>query len=127
MQHDGYSEAEALQRIDYSLGLHVFKGGKSASTVEQYLGLVLARRSPGYLSHGPHLLKAALDIAAARIARGLPSGGYGYPPHAWLASGMTVEEFNQEFGKRLGSSQSPLIPGSSTLPYRVHGAVAKRR
>ena len=72
LKRDGLSEPQALRKIDDVLRLRALSDGRHATTVEEYLELLLAARCPEYLSHSPGLLTAALALATAEIERGLP-------------------------------------------------------
>ena len=113
LEGDGRSELEALQKIDEVLRLRVLAKNRRASTVEEYLGLLLATHHPDYLSHGPGLLLAALAMARAQIELTLPSGGGGcWPPLYWLQSKMSPEEFKEEFAKASEPERQVLCPSS---------------
>jgi hypothetical protein len=104
LKRDGLSEPQALRKIDDVLRLRALSDGRHATTVEEYLELLLAARCPEYLSHSPGLLTAALALAMEEIEPGLPPKG-GSPPSEWLTSRISTEEFKQEFHRLLAATQ----------------------
>ena len=104
LKRDGLSEPQALRKIDDVLRLRALSDGRHATTVEEYLELLLAARCPEYLSHSPGLLTAALALARAEIEPGLPPM-VGSPPSEWLTARMSTEEFKQEFDRLLNATQ----------------------
>ena len=123
LQSDGNSEGEAVQRIDGALRVRILSETQHASTVEQYLELLLAAYYPEYLSYRPSLLKPALALAKAEIGR--PNGCIGWPPHEWLSSKMNFQEFEQEFARHL-SARKLLVPSSQFEPELAEFVVRRQ-